>query len=289
MDLGPFTSRVLRRSVVRNWANGNEIQEPDDLLNDLLEGRMESFNVFRRAVANREPPPQLGRSGHHLVWVTPSEDLQKLRDAGATGLELLGALGLNWGGALFSVDSLKDPAGLATKLRDAGDPLSQYLRGQLSQETQRQLEEYASASLPSQSLQDALVSELNLLLEGPLLFEQGRFAQVNLTAETRSLVAQQPQGEYVIRLNRLLLEEAYPDQINWVEEDAIEIQYPASAAGRLIKPSALHALTNPLFMLTPVSSEFGVTARGLREAVHLPLAVANAMNKGARFRLWGIL
>ena len=36
---------------------------------------------------------------------------------------------------------------------------------------------------------------------------------MTLTGKTRALIAQQPQGRNLVRLNRLLLEEAYPEGI----------------------------------------------------------------------------
>src|SRR4030095_15568741 len=78
---------------------------------------------------------------------------------------------------------------------------------------QRLLEEYNGSDPPPESLQRLLIDELNRLLEGSGLFDEQRFAQVRLTDETRRLIAQNPTRENLIRLNRLLLEEAYPHEI----------------------------------------------------------------------------
>ena len=117
------------------------------------------------------------------------------------------------GVSLFRIVDLKDPTSLAVKLRDARDPLSKYLRGQLSPDLQQQLEKYTSPGPPSAPLTSGLVAELNQLLKAPGLFEERRFAQVELTESTRSLLAQPPQSEDLLHLNRLLLEEAYPDEL----------------------------------------------------------------------------
>jgi GPH family glycoside/pentoside/hexuronide:cation symporter len=113
----------------------------------------------------------------------------------------------------LGMDDLKDPAGLATKLGKASDPLSQYLRGRFSEEAQRQLEEYDVSGPPSEALQRALVGELNRLRQGDLLYEEQRFAQVELTEEIQTQIKDEPQGEALLCLNRLLLEEAYPHEI----------------------------------------------------------------------------
>jgi F5/8 type C domain len=117
------------------------------------------------------------------------------------------------GSQLFRVGDLKHPTGLAVKLRDAHDPLSLYLKGQFAPNTLQQLESYDGSSPPSDPLQRTLVEELNQVLKGFSLFDERRFAQVALTEETRRLIEHQPQGDGLIRLNRLLLEEAYPRDI----------------------------------------------------------------------------
>jgi glutamate/tyrosine decarboxylase-like PLP-dependent enzyme len=117
------------------------------------------------------------------------------------------------GSSLFREGDLKDPASLAVKLRDACDPLSQYLQQQFSPDTQRLLEQHDGSSPMSESLQSALVDELDQRLTSSGLFDEQRFAQVKLTEKARSLIKQKPQGDDLIRLNRLLLEEAYPLEI----------------------------------------------------------------------------
>ena len=55
--------------------------------------------------------------------------------------------------------------------------------------------------------------ELNRLLEGPSIYDANRFAQVKFSDYLQQFIAQNPQGDTRIRLNRLLLEAAYPEDI----------------------------------------------------------------------------
>jgi hypothetical protein len=116
---------------------------------------------------------------------------------------------------LFNTDDLKDPIGLADKLRVSRDPLSQYLTEQLAPETKKLLEQPHRFNPPSDSilLQQALVGELNRLIQGGLLFDERRFEHISLAEETRRLIKQEPKGEELIRLNRFLLEDSYPNEI----------------------------------------------------------------------------
>lgn len=119
------------------------------------------------------------------------------------------------GSLLLSVGDLKDASALATKLRAADDPLSKYLRGALSAPARTQLDSYdGSAPLP-EPLRATLIDELNQQLQGSLLYTRQRFKGVELGRDTliKALIKQNPPGEGLLRLNRLLLEDAYPNEI----------------------------------------------------------------------------
>ena len=118
---------------------------------------------------------------------------------------------------LFRASDFKDPVSMAVKLRVPRDLLSQYLRGKLSDATKDQLEKYDGSGPPPELLQDALVNDLNQVLNSPDLFDKKRFAGVTWTKEREALMPAlmklKPQGEGLVCLNRLLMEEAYPNEI----------------------------------------------------------------------------
>ena len=72
----------------------------------------------------------------------------------------------------------------------------------------------------------------------------------------------------------------------WSNEDAIEIFYPSSLVKSFYKPCAIHAGVDPLFRQTPVEWDYGQTSGGLKEFVHEPLAVVDALVGTAGLRLW---
>jgi hypothetical protein len=124
------------------------------------------------------------------------------------------------GSLTLRTDDLNDPARLARTLRDAQDPLSQYLRGTFSQETLDQLSGYRGVCPPSGMLQEVLVTALNTALEDLTLYDAQRFAHVRLREETealRKMIQRNPQTQnrqLLQRLfNRLLLEDGYPEVI----------------------------------------------------------------------------
>lgn len=77
----------------------------------------------------------------------------------------------------------------------------------------------------------------------------------------------------------------------WTHCDVIEFFYPSSFEGNFFKPHSVHAGVCGLFEPTPENEEFGrtpgiATIPGVREAVHGPLSVAEALQDGAGLRSW---
>lgn len=114
---------------------------------------------------------------------------------------------------LLDEHDLKDPVALMRRLQDPRDPLSRHLRDRFSGEGQQMLEEQHGSGSPSEELQRALVDELNRLLESESLYDEQRFEQVTLAENTRRLVEHDLEGRSRIRQNRLLLEQAYPEEL----------------------------------------------------------------------------
>ena len=131
----------------------------------------------------------------------------------------------NVGFALLSAADLKDSGSLVVALRAPNrgsihGAVSARIVSQLSAGTRALLASYRDRRTPtrphpsaSDALKDALVFDLNEILKGPSLFEEGRFARVPLMEETRELIARRPRGADLVRLNRLLIEDTYPGTI----------------------------------------------------------------------------
>ena len=115
---------------------------------------------------------------------------------------------------LFDMDAIKDPGSLAVKLEDTRAPVSQLIASQLSEDGQWLLVGYDGISDPSPKLQEALLSELNRLLQAGSLYDAQAFADIELSEQTQALIAKNPKsGEALVRLNRWLLADAYPYEL----------------------------------------------------------------------------
>src|SRR5262249_2367815 len=108
----------------------------------------------------------------------------------------------------LSSSGIIDQPGFTAKLANASDPVSRFLR------------EQAKTDAPAE-----LIKSLNLVLAGPSIYEKARFADVKLRPDTRQLLQQNPTGYQLARLNKLLLEDAYPAELakssetGWIVKD----------------------------------------------------------------------
>jgi 4-hydroxybenzoate polyprenyltransferase len=114
----------------------------------------------------------------------------------------------------LSVGDLVDLPLVASKLRQPADAVAIYLRGRLSAKTLNALANYQGLGADPAPLETALVEDLNRILSGRSIHDAQRFADVALRPETQLLLARNPQGNALLRLNRLLLEDAYPLEIS---------------------------------------------------------------------------
>jgi hypothetical protein len=118
------------------------------------------------------------------------------------------------GSSLLGLGDVSDVPALVARLQSDSHPstkaLSRYIWGEFDPATKELL------GNPDSSLtqrQTGLIQELNKIIQGSSLYEATRFARVALRPETRSLTAKTPVGEYLLLLNRLLLEDAYSAEI----------------------------------------------------------------------------
>jgi len=120
--------------------------------------------------------------------------------------------------SLFRLADFKNPKGLVDKFVQMGPhPVTRYLLEQISSTTQTLLDKYKlqpDPKEPSEELLKALADELTAALQAGPLYDVDRFVGVTLSEEARQLLAQDDLNEQeLIRLNRVLLEDAFPNEI----------------------------------------------------------------------------
>jgi MscS family membrane protein len=136
-------------------------------------------------------PPQ---GSPHYEPPTPSGDRQRVRDS-----------------STLEGDDLADLPVFVAKLR-ANDQFAAYLSSRLSDETQELLSAYDGGA--DAKLKEALVRDLNAAICGPAIYDEQRCSDIDLSPETQELLGRNPEGEELRRLNRMLLQDAYPTELS---------------------------------------------------------------------------
>ncbi|MBI2441598.1 MAG: LPS-assembly protein LptD [Lentisphaerae bacterium] len=125
----------------------------------------------------------------------------------------------------FENRDLREPSKLALSLSSGKDGLARYLRGTLKPESREELANYLGEAPPPSAIINLLIATLNqAVLSEDLLYDKDRFAEVKLSKKTKELLEGKPEGEDRLRLNRLLLEEAYPEAIRRHAPLPIDVQ-----------------------------------------------------------------
>jgi len=165
--------------------------------------------------------------------------------------------------ALFSRADFLDAPRLIQEIRTQSDAVSALVWSRFPAAAQLTLAD-VGAPLPDQL--SALVEGLNSVLQGDALHDQPCFGGVGLSPQTRALVAQAPQGDERVRLNRLLLEDAYrlelrrgpppvpvlptgtsvsTDQLDYAPGTTAHIRGRGFQAGETVQLQVLHADGTP--------------------------------------------
>lgn len=119
----------------------------------------------------------------------------------------------------FKEEDFIDLSSLTIQLKTHLDKVSQFLWTGFDPNTQQLIADFNELNPMDPALPDALVQEFNVVINGSMIYDPNRFALVTLPENTKMLLEQlqdqnpQEGDEWLIRLNRLLLEDAYSNAI----------------------------------------------------------------------------
>jgi len=108
-----------------------------------------------------------------------------------------------------------DVPSLAARLATPADPLSAFLAAKLSDSTRQTLIQYQNGTASENAARVAISKELNGMVHKERLWSPERFSGVALQDKTKQLLAQDPETRAEPRLNRLLLADAYPEELTF--------------------------------------------------------------------------
>ncbi|HZL27780.1 MAG TPA: family 16 glycoside hydrolase [Acidobacteriaceae bacterium] len=127
----------------------------------------------------------------------------------------------------LSVGAIVDPAAFTARLAHGQDPICVFLRAQFDSLVKIDLTTYAASNANAAALLSAVVKQINQVVAGPSIFTPDRFREIRLRPETEALLQQNPRDGQLIRLNMLLLEDAFPVEIaksavpGWIVKDGM--------------------------------------------------------------------
>jgi len=128
----------------------------------------------------------------------------------------------------FALGDIVNQPLLVAQLKGSTNGVSTWLRTCLSASTLDLLAGYQPTNSDPAPLRAALVDDLNRVIRGPLIYDAQRFSHVPLRKETKKLLAQNPAGDDLLRLNRLLIEDAYPNEFLRDRKKAVDSRWLAA-------------------------------------------------------------
>ena len=111
---------------------------------------------------------------------------------------------------LFRSDHVKDPQVFVASLSTNQTGLAPFLRTHL---TPQQIAAFTNGATVKTLQQQSIAFALNVNLAQPGYYDSNRFANVKLSPETRLLIQHNAATNETLRLNRLLIEDSFPDSI----------------------------------------------------------------------------
>ena len=116
-------------------------------------------------------------------------------------------------GRVFDSTDLRDAKAFVQRIATAGDGVATLLRDNLSAKTREQLAAIGNQT-PAPAVQKAVLDDVNKFLRsGKTIYATNAFAAVNLRSEVKALLARKLEGENITRLNRVLVEDAFPAEL----------------------------------------------------------------------------
>ena len=113
----------------------------------------------------------------------------------------------------FAGADFKDVSTLAAKLTAQADPVSAFLTANLSEATRQTLGRFQEGGVSTTTARVAIMQDLNSLILKTNIYAPERFAGVTLQPKTAQLLAPDAPPRSLPRLNRLLLTDAYPQEL----------------------------------------------------------------------------
>ncbi len=143
----------------------------------------------------------------------------------------------------FSVEDISNLAQLGDMLLRPRQAAVEFVRAGLSGPTLESLSSFSATGLAPETLEERLARDLEKIINGGSIYDEKRFSGVPLRPQTREQLTKPATGESPMRLNRLLLEDAFSLEIARRDSSAYRTAVArnaafASSSGKTLIPVA---------------------------------------------------
>jgi len=178
--------------------------------------KVEAWRILKRNFKPAKAARLLGSTKKHLTTLEFKFYPPKPKDTIEMRVACMKRfIELTRGTSEFLVGEIKDLRLFAAKLTDKSDPISSFLNERFDLVVVQALAAFRRSESAATDLQSALVKELNAIIRRGSIYDKTRFESVRLRFETQQLLCSHEQTEAeVARLNRWLLEDAYPLELS---------------------------------------------------------------------------
>jgi H+/Cl- antiporter ClcA/CBS domain-containing protein len=194
-----------------------------------------------------------------------------------------------YGPAEFTADDIANLKLFAAQLQHPArsDGISQFLQNQLPPDTEAELGEYDAGN--SAALRQELAANLNRIIRGGPLYNAQRFTNILLSVETSDLLQQNPRGTDLVRLNRMLLLDAYPVELSRRHTLGLGLRFLVGlflakliATLATVGSGAVGGVFTPtLFLGSGLGAAFGLSLKLLGAGEGLPMAPFAVVGMGS--------
>lgn len=187
-------------------------EPPSDRTFRALINRTQAFAAF--AAKLHMNPDQIQAAFRHQQLADKFTEGIELPQ-GVDGIDALwaGPSGLPSGSFTLSAGDFVNLSSLGSKLEQPARPIDIWLAGQMTAATIAAVVKYGAEVGDPAPVEAALLRDINRVLRGPSIYDSQRFSSITLRAKTQNLLTLSLQGGDFPVLNRLLLEDAYPDEL----------------------------------------------------------------------------
>ena len=140
----------------------------------------------------------------------------------------------------FVPTDLLDPTALVRRLQDERDPISRHLATRFRPETLKLVNDHDTTKPVGKALTIALTEDFKRIAGGPLVYNAKAFRQVTVSEDTQRLLESTPEGDDLVRLNAMLIENAFPSELlrnytKWPKVPVERVQTGVRIEKRMLK------------------------------------------------------